>query len=251
MTKPPSLRHLAITLLPLLLAGTIKADTPTAAPVIVQARFHCLAVSDGDFKGLSLLEQKAELPLSIPRDFLSPAYDYKGPSDMVVLGPPAAPAPNRPTSTTTPKRAPLLTVTLPPDGGEFLLLFANGSDGKPRTALVNYSMQTAPLGSYLVWNLTARPLSLQLDASHTLLAPGRSQTVTLPEDKNTYMPLKVFDQAHGQVYGARHLHRPQTRQLVFLTDSPGRADHVSLRMITQTVFTPEQPALGKSLAALR
>ncbi|MFH1499580.1 MAG: hypothetical protein ABII82_17355 [Verrucomicrobiota bacterium] len=233
------------------LSAAVRAQQPSGAQV--NARIVCLSLSGEALSDLVVTSSPDPLETRAPKDYLSDPVDYRGPARLTfqtkqaLSAPPALdPETGRPLSL-----PPLATVDLPAEGGEFLLLFG-GKPGEYRVAALDFSSQAAPLGSYLFWNFSGRPLGLQLGAQNHLLKPGTRELVRAGVEDRSYIALRVFDEDGGkarQLFASRHFHRETTRQLVFITSVPD-TDRVRLKIITQRVFepfkTPEPP-----LAAMR
>lgn len=225
-------------------AGNLAASAqPAPAAKPVTARFYCLDVTGAVFNGLSYYQGKAEVPVRVPGEFLSPAYEYTGPSRLVFLRKiaPAAPKPGeaRPAAPWPPDREPVVAADLPVEGGEFLLLFGRSADGVAKIMPVPFDEGTVPRNGYLFWNLTARPLGVMLGGAKAVVAPAQRKVLTQAATAD-YMPLRIFDEFDGrerQVFASRHLHREETRQIVFVRDAE-QAGRVKIRMITQPKPAP-------------
>ena len=237
---------------PWLLALSLFAAAPVAVhalpPVVptVTVRFHCLSMNPTSIEGLSFMNGKKEIPLTVPTEFLSPTYDYVGPAKIVFLrkcplSPPPLPgAPVPPPSEYPPGREPVATIDLPAGTDEVLLLLNKAGD-KTAVAAIDYTEKTVPINGYLMWNLSNRPLMVNLGDARCIIPAGQRQIITLnPTD--SYMPLRIFDvhlNLARQIFASRHLHHPQTRQLVFLTEAADNPDHLALRMVSQNFFLPK------------
>lgn len=225
-------------------AGTLLASAqPAPAEKPVTARIYCLDVTGAGFNGLSFYQGKAEVPVRVPEEFLSPMYEYTGPSRLVFLKKaapvPPAPGETRPAAPWPPDREPVAAVDLPAEGGEFLLLFGRSPDGVTKIMPVAFDERTVPRNGYWFWNLTQRPLGVMLGGAKAVVGPAQREVLTQAA-KADYMPLRVFDEFGGrerQVFASRHLHREETRQIVFLRDGE-QAGRVKIRMITQPKPAP-------------
>lgn len=235
-----------------LLAVTIHAQQQPAGAQL-NARIVCLSLTGEALSDLVVTSAADPLETRAPKDYLSDPVDYRGPAHLTfqtkqALAAPAVldPATGKPVPV-----PPLATVDLPAEGGEFLLLFG-GKPGDYRVAALDYSSQAAPLGSYLVWNFSGRPLGLQLGELNRLIRPGTRELVNPEAEDRSYLAMRVFDEDDGkarQLFASRHFHRETTRQLVFITTVPD-TDRVRLKIITQRVFEPFKTP-GNPLAALR
>lgn len=228
----------------ILLAVPAFAQTPVApAPAkTVSVRFHCLAMNAASIEGLSFMNGKKEVPLSVPTEFLSPTYDYTGPAKLVILRKSSSPSAQS-ASVYPPGKELLTTLELPANTEELLLLF-NQSGDQTLIAAIDYAEKDVPLNGYLFWNLSNRPLAVVLGDTNCIIAAGQRQVLTLKENAD-YMPLRIFDEYQStprQVFASRHLHHPKTRQLVFLSDAPGASDRLSLRIVSQNFFLPKPKA---------
>ncbi len=214
--------------------------TAQPAPVIVNARLVCLSLTGEPVSDLVLKGVNRTLTLNAPVDYLSDPVDYRGPAQLALYAktqPPADPA--KPAA----PPVPLALVDLPPTGGEFLLIFG-GKPGELRVAALDWTGQTAPLGSYTFWNLSQRPLGVVLGETNQMLPAGLRSLLRPQTTDRSYLPLRVFDEHAGaarQLFASRHFHRETTRQLVFITDVAG-TDRVKLKIITQRIFAPLQPS---------
>lgn len=116
-----------------------------------------------------------------------------------------------------------------------LVLFESGPNGKHRAAALDYSTLTVPPGTYSVWSLAPRPLGLGLGDTRTLIEPGRRHLVSLPLNSRTYVDLTIYgatpDGRARLLSSGRHAHRPDVRQLMFLTSSPD-GSRANIRIIT-------------------
>ena len=232
------------------------AQTGAPAPKSVSVRFHCLSMNASAVEGLSFMNGKTEVPLSVPTEFLSPTYDYTGPARLVLLRkvplPPAGavPAP----SDYPPGREPVAAVDLSADSDELLFLFNQAGD-KTAVASIDYTEKSVPINGYLFWNLSRRPLMVSLGDAKCILPAGQRQVITLG-DTDSYMPLRIFDVYNDQarqVFASRNLHHPKTRQLIFVADAANDPNRVALRMVSQNFFLPKPKDLkpAASVAGLR
>lgn len=254
-TIRPSLRLLALSVFAIA-ALCVRAQPSTPAPKPVSVRFHCLSMSATAVEGLSFMNGKTEVTLSVPTEFLSPTYDYTGPARLVLLRKvPVLPAgAAHVPSEYPPGREPAAVVDLSADSDELLLLFNQAGD-KTAVASIDYTEKSVPINGYLFWNLSTRPLMVSLGDAKCVLPSGQRQVITLG-DTDSYMPLRIFDVHNDQarqVFASRNLHHPKTRQLIFVADAANDPNRVALRMVSQNFFLPKPKDLkpGASVAGLR
>lgn len=236
-------------LFPLVFLSALSAQSPAGAPPI-KARIVCLSVTGEEIPDLRLMTLRQPIGLRAPTDYFSDPVDYHGPARLVFYsGADAASAtPAAPGASAEPP--PFATVELPPEGGEFLLLFG-GQPGAVRIAAMDFSRESAPLGAYLFWNLSSQPLGVRLGEAAGMLSSGARELIRPQSEDRSYLALRVFgdqDGAARQLFASRHFHRETTRQLVFITDAetPGR---VRLKIITQRVLAPLQSVAAATTAS--
>lgn len=232
-----------------LLAFMPALHAQPSAPTVT-ARLRCLG-ANRPVSGLFLppvREGEAPRPISVPDNYLAGPYVYTGPAQLDFLRPitdaerTAFLAQLPPGSTARPPAfVPAVSVTLPTDGGDLLVLFESARDNTLRAGVLDYSFATVPSGTYSAWSLSPAPLGLQLGDTRTLVSPGHRHLIRLAENADGYVDLAVFGQPRdGQpqrLVGGRHHHRPDIRQLIFLVASPA-GDRVTVRVINDVPPAP-------------
>lgn len=251
----PVLRLLALSFFAIA-ALCSHAQTGAPAPKSVSVRFYCLSMNASSVEGLSFMNGKNEVTLSVPTEFLSPSYDYTGPVRLALLRkipiPPAGAV--AVPSEYPPGREPVAIIDLSAGSDELLLLFNQAGD-KTAVASIDYTEKSVPINGYLFWNLSTRPLMVSLGDAKCVLPSGQRQVITLG-DADSYLPLRIFDVHNDQarqVFASRNLHHPKTRQLIFVADAANNPERVALRMVSQNFFLPKPKDLkpAASVAGLR
>lgn len=200
------------------------------APVI-SARFKALSVSGVIPEGLDIvIGPKQRLHLSVPSTYIESAVKYTGPANISFVKPATKRAENNPASgapSALPEPQVLATVSIPPPGGDYLLLFAGTPETTLKVMAIPFSAGDAPLGSCLVWNLTSRALGVSLGGQNELMSPQSRQLFRPAMMSQDYVDLRVFDEYEAKprlLVGGPHFLPTRTRQLFFIVErTPGEA----------------------------
>lgn len=215
---------LALLAFPVLFAAPEK-------PVVVSARLYCLSLGES-LTQLSLTDAKGKpLRIEAPNSFLSPSYDYVGPAAATV---------NRTDSATG--STPAATFSLPPQGGEFLLLFAPDQGTALKVAAVDFSPKAVPSGHYLVWNISQQRLAFAFGDAKLIIEPGQNALITPHAGDDTYVPLRVFEEYEGKprlIVSGRHFNRANARQIFLFSASDNPNAPVKMQAITNLIAPPQ------------
>lgn len=258
--------RLLLPLLPLALSAVALA-TPEK-PVIVSARLHCLSLAE-PLDRLALYESAdKQTPIAVPNSYLSPVYDYHGPANAIIVhtrpAPPPDAAPPKADAKTPPPDV-AASFKLPPQGGEFLLLFAPGPNNCLRVAPFDFSPEAVPSGHYLVWNISTQRIAFSFGDTKLFIEPGQSQLMTPHAEDDTYVPLRVYDEYNGKsrlIVSGRHFNRANARQIFLFSASTNPSAPIRMKMQAITDLLPppappaapvvgRQPSANRSVAVVR
>lgn len=212
----------------------------------VAARLHFLAVTPEEPENLYLLVNGEPVSIRAPRNHLPPPVAYSGPPVLALYrkgAAPAVPPPPPPGGALAPAPAPVpvATVALPAAGGDFLVVLG-GDPAAPRMVLRDFSPSAAPVGGYMVMNLTRRGVGVVLGGAKSMVPAGGQALLRPGDGTDGYMAFSVYDDAGEgrarRLFAARHYHVAETRQLVFLTDPEGAEDRVRVKIVTQRAPPP-------------
>ncbi len=200
-------------------------------PVIVSAHVYCLSLGE-PLTQLALIDAKGKpLRIEAPNSFLSPGYDYVGPAAATITRTDLAP-----------DSPPAAQFSFPPQGGEFLLLFAPGQGGAMKVAPLDFSPGAVPSGHYLVWNISPQRLAFAFGEAKLIIEPGQNILVTPRAGDDTYVPLRVFEDHNGKprlIVSGRHFNRANARQIFLFSASDNPNAPVKMQAITSLLPPPE------------
>lgn len=224
----------AVAALPLL-----RAVEP-AQPVI-SANIKCLSMA-GEIAGVDMLaDQGKRIPVKAASTYISSTYRYNGPALVTLVRARPKPASGQrqaePAAAAPADKPEVLgTVQLPPQGGDFLLLFSGDASSSLRILPVPFSSDDVPAGSCLVWNITPRALGVSVGGQRVLLATGQRQTLRPSVNAQSYFDLRVFDEYQGKprpLVGGPHFLETETRQLIFIVERTPGLPAVSVKVVEE------------------
>lgn len=233
-----------------MLSSVARADdSPTIA-----ARLKCLSLGGPVSEVDLLLPNNNRLHLKMAAGYISLSSAYHGPATLTFVLPVSTPpahgvANSMPSAVGSSPAKPvvLATVTLPPTGGDYLLLFSGDTvaANSLQVAAVPFSASDVPPSSCLIWNVTSRNLGVLLGGQKALLPPGQHELIKPTSSRADYFDFQVYDEHKGQVRpllsGAQYL-RANTRQLLFIVEKSPDRPAIMVRTIEELPEPPAPPA---------
>lgn len=147
---------------------------------------------------------------------------------------------------------PVASVELPHESSDIILLFAASArathaDGdEPVQGYhlfpIPAAMADFPQGSYLLFNLTRRPVAALVGGQPVQLPPGNHQLVrpAQTDSDNLVMRFAEYrDDAWQRSMNVAFYYRPDQRQMLFITENNDATRSLSLRAINDRDFKPQ------------
>lgn len=233
--KSKPMRLLAtLFILPLTAVAQQVVEPPT-----ISARFRVLAFSEPIDGGYTL--KKGWSPLLMTSDFLTAEQAYRGPADLTLLR-----------KTTTGSTQPLASTRLF-DGARLILLLTPDGNGGQRIVQVDDSPGAFPYGAVRFFNLTGKPLGLQINGRSSVIAAGDESIIKPSPDVRGYASMQLMTQKEGEWglgYNLRIFSQEDVRTIYFVLPGPADSHGVALKGVEerQTSKSPAESTPGSKPA---
>jgi hypothetical protein len=133
--------------------------------------------------------------------------------------------------------------------GPFLIMLNKnppGSEHEFSSLVIDHSLETHPIKTYLVFNFSKRRLAVSLAEKNLVLTTGASDLVSYPDSRKAWLKVAADEKSDGWllVSSSPHAVGTDTRTTIFLVDIPPspldpNPKGIVARRIRETVYTDD------------